>query len=222
MLELLIPSSRSRPLRIACFGAHCDDIEIGCGGALLTLQSKSGAGPLRIDWVVLSGTAERRAECGRSMAAFVRAPSRGTLHFADFPDGCFPSKYGEIKKAVQILRDELRPDVIFCHEAEDRHQDHRAVNEFVWTTFRDQLIFEYEIPKWDGGLGQPNVYVPVSRAQADRKVQYLLRYYRSQAARDWFDARTFEALLRLRGVECRSPSGLAEAFHGRKITLARG
>lgn len=204
--------------RILCLGAHCDDIEIGCGAALLALQRS--APRVRIDWAVLSGTPERRAETRAAMRALVRPAKRGELLFGDFPDGRFPAHYGEIKEYVESLKRLPRPDLILCHERDDRHQDHRAVNEFVWNTFRDHAVLEYEIPKWDGGLGQPNVYVPVSTAQARAKVAALLKSHRSQRGRDWFTADTFMAMLSLRGIECRSPSGYAEGFYGRKIRFS--
>lgn len=215
MLNYRLEGGRG-PRRILCLGAHCDDIEIGCGGALLALQKSAR---LRIDWVVLSGTALRRAETRAAMRALVRPAARGELVFGDFPDGRFPGHYAEIKEFVESLKQLPRPDLILCHERDDRHQDHRAVNEFVWNTFRDHALLEYEIPKWDGGLGQPNVYVVLTAAQARAKVAALLKSHRSQSRRDWFNAETFMAILRLRGIECRSPSGYAEGFYGRKIRL---
>jgi LmbE family N-acetylglucosaminyl deacetylase len=217
MLDIVSKSAVKRALRVLCVGAHCDDIEIGCGGTLAVLQARKRG--VIVDWVVLSGTVERRRETQQSMRRFVRPGCRGTLQFAEFPDGRFPTVYGGIKDFFESLKSESRPDLILCHERDDRHQDHRVVNEMVWNTFRDELVLEYEIPKWDGGLGQPNVYVPVSRKLAVAKVDALLKSYRSQANRDWFRRDTFFAMLRLRGLECRSSSGYAEAFHGRKVCL---
>jgi LmbE family N-acetylglucosaminyl deacetylase len=154
------------------------------------------------------------------MHRFVRPHARGALKFADFPDGEFPSAYGSIKAFFEGLKAQPSPDVIFCHERDDRHQDHRIVSEMVWNTFRDQLVLEYEIPKWDGGLGQPNFYVPLPAKAAEAKADALIEAFPSQAARDWFTRDTFLALLRMRGLECRSESGYAEAFHGRKVCLA--
>lgn len=215
MLDLIANVGARRSLRILCLGAHCDDIEIGCGGALLAFQARGRVAA--IDWVVLSGTAERQAETARAMRTFVRPRHRGELIFAEFPDGRFPASYTDIKAFLENVKRRRSPDLIFCHEREDRHQDHRVVNEMVWNTFRDHLVLEYEIPKWDGGLGQPNVYVPVDAKHAQLKVKTLLAAHASQHGRDWFTADTFLALLRLRGVECRAASGYAEAFHGRKI-----
>jgi LmbE family N-acetylglucosaminyl deacetylase len=217
MLDLVIKSGRGVK-RVLCLGAHCDDIEIGCGGALLGLQQRVN---LTIDWVVLSGTPERRAETRKAMQLLVRPRARGDLIFGDFPDGRFPARYADMKDFVESLKSRVkRPDIILTHERDDRHQDHRAVNELVWNTFRDHVVLEYETPKWDGGLGQPNMYVPVTAQQARAKVDALLGSHRSQRKRDWFTRDTFMSLLRLRGMECRSPSGYAEGFHGRKLRIA--
>lgn len=172
-----------------------------------------------VDWAILSGTPERRREATAAMRRLLRSRARGELLFSDISDGLFPAEYGRVKEFCESLKSRPRPDVIFCHEREDRHQDHRLVNEAIWSTFRDHLILEYEIPKWDGGLGQPNVYVPLSARQARAKVDALLETYRTQSRRDWFDRETFMALLRLRGLECRAASGYAEAFHGRKVRI---
>ncbi|HEV7609468.1 MAG TPA: PIG-L deacetylase family protein [Steroidobacteraceae bacterium] len=218
MLSLVPNIKGSRPLRVLCIGAHCDDIEIGCGATLRALQSQRKA--TIIDWALLSGTSQRAAESTKAMSLLVPPRARGELMFGDFADGRFPADYARIKEFFESLKRLPRPDVIFCHERDDRHQDHRVVNEMTWNTFRDHIVLEYEIPKWDGGLGQPNVYVPVTAKQADAKVKALLRAHRSQLGRDWFTAETFMALMRLRGIECRAESGLAEAFHGRKLRVA--
>jgi len=218
MLSLVPQLREKRALRVLCIGAHCDDIEIGCGATLRALQAKRSE--CVIDWVLLSGSAERVAESTLASRLLLAPRARGELRFGDFTDGRFPAEYARIKEFFEGLKTLPRPDVILCHERDDRHQDHRIVNEMVWNTFRDQLVFEYEIPKWDGGLGQPNVYVPVTAKQADAKIKALLRAHRSQLGRDWFTADTFMALMRLRGIECRSESGLAEAFHGRKLRVA--
>jgi LmbE family N-acetylglucosaminyl deacetylase len=215
MLDLVLDLKRQRTFRLLCVGAHCDDIEIGCAATLLALQGR--AKRLVIDWVVLSGTAKRREEAELAMRMLVLAANRGKLLFGDFPDGQFPAAYGAIKDFCESLKRLPRPDLILCHERDDRHQDHRIVNEVIWNTFRDHVVLEYEIPKWDGGLGQPNVYVPVEAKQARAKVNALLKAYRTQRGRSWFTRDTFMAMLRLRGIECRSPSGYAEAFYGRKL-----
>ena len=217
MPGLLLDRPRNRPLRVLCVGAHCDDIEIGCGGTLFSLQ-RAGA-PVRIHSALLSGNDERRREALAARNAFVRPANRGELVFGDFRDGRLPAQYAEVKDFIESLKARTQPDVVLCHEREDRHQDHRLVNEMVWNTFRDHVVFEYEIPKWDGGLGEPNVFVPLTAAQANRKADAIIRSYRSQAGRDWFTRDTFLGLMRLRGVECRAPQGYAEAFHGRKLLI---
>ena len=214
----LIPDNGSRSLRVLCVGAHCDDVEIGCGGTLLTLQRRKQ--PVEIHWAILSGTQERRRETARGMALLVKPGNRGEIIFGDFRDGRLPAQYQEVKSFFENLKRLPNPDLILCHEREDRHQDHRMVNEMIWNTFRNHLVLEYEVPKWDGGLGTPNVFIPISRAHAERKVKALMTAYATQARRDWFTPDTFLGLLRLRGIECRSASGYAEAFHGRKLQIA--
>jgi LmbE family N-acetylglucosaminyl deacetylase len=217
MLEMMPVLAGRRALRILCLGAHCDDIEIGCGATLLALQE---AGMVEvIDWVVLSGTSERRAEAQRAMQMLIDDGVRGELLHGEFMDGSMPGQYLEIKVFFESLKSRPPADIIFTHERDDRHQDHRVVNEMTWNTFRDHLVLEYEVPKWDGGLGQPNVFVPVTQEQAERKIQVLLSCHASQVGRDWFDRAAFEAILRLRGIESRAAAGRAEAFHARKILL---
>ncbi len=215
MLKLLLDRPSRRPLRVLCVGAHCDDVEIGCGGALQVLQSRRGG--LVVDYALLSGSPERRREAERAMQRIVRPAARGEVLHGGFADGRFPAQYGAIKDWFEVLKLRPAPDLLFCHERDDRHQDHRIVNEMVWNTFRDHLVLEYETPKWDGGLGQPNVYVPLTARQAATKADVLLKSFPTQAGRDWFTRDTFLAMMRLRGVECRAPSGYAEAFHGRKL-----
>ena len=205
-------------LNVLCIGAHCDDIEIGCGGTLLALQQLGLIS--RIDWVVLSSNEIRQQETSEAMEQLVEEPFRGELRFGTFPDGAMPGYYAAVKDFFEALKDGRDPTLIFTHERDDRHQDHRIACEMTWNTFRDHLILEYEIPKWDGGLGQPNVYVPLSLTQVRAKVDALLACHRSQAARDWFTRDAFEAILRLRGIECRSVSGYAESFIARKLRLS--
>jgi LmbE family N-acetylglucosaminyl deacetylase len=204
MIGLRLPTGNDEP-RVLCIGAHCDDIEIGCGGALLQLQKTTGK--LTIDWVVLTGEEARCAETIAAMELLVEAPHRGELAF------------GELKEFFVTLAARFRPDIVFCHERHDAHQDHRLVNEMVWGAFRNHLILEYEIIKWDGGLTTPNAYVPLDRDVVEKKVGVLMQTYGSQRSKDWFTSETFMAMTRIRGVECRAPSGHAEAFLARKIVL---
>jgi LmbE family N-acetylglucosaminyl deacetylase len=219
VIGLNLPAGRETR-RVLCVGAHCDDIEIGCGGTLLQLQKM--AGKLTIDWVVLTGEAERRAETTAAMQLLVEPQFRGELDFGGFPDSRLPAVYGQLKDYFSTLRARFQPDIVFCHERNDAHQDHRLANEMVWGAFRDHLVLEYEIPKWDGGLTTPNVYVPLDVDAVDRKIDALMQTYGSQRSKDWFTADTFRAISRLRGLECRSPSGHAEGFMARKMTLPLG
>ncbi len=218
MLDLLLNVSPERAPRVLCIGAHCDDIEIGCGGTLVALCRRHPG--VMIDWVVLSGTERRRNETRHAQKLLLAPANRGALRFGDFPDGRFPDVYGPIKEFSESLKAEPAPDLILCHERADRHQDHRIVNEMVWNTFRDHTVLEYEIPKWDGGLGQPNLYVALTEADCESKVNTLLGAYPSQSGAHWFTRDTFLSLARLRGLECRSASRYAEAFHARKLVLA--
>jgi LmbE family N-acetylglucosaminyl deacetylase len=217
-VKTLFPSGGRQGLHVLCIGAHCDDIEIGCGGALLSLQrSRPGS---TFDWVVLSGSAERRSETSVAMRSLLKPAARGKLLFGDFHDAELPAAYRELKKFFVGLRALRRPDVIFCHRRDDAHQDHRVVNEMTWGAFRDHLILEYEIPKWDGDLATPNVYVPLTAAQLRGKLTTLMKAFGSQRSREWFAPETFRGLMRLRGVECRARSGYAEGFFARKLVLA--
>jgi LmbE family N-acetylglucosaminyl deacetylase len=217
MIGLALPAGRE-PRRVLCIGAHCDDIEIGCAGALLQLQ-KADAN-LCIDWVVLTGEESRRGETVAARDLLIQPACRGELLFGGFPDSRLPTAYGELKEFFGTLRTRFRPDIIFCHDKNDAHQDHRLVNEMVWGGFRDHLILEYEIIKWDGDLGRPNVYVPLDQEAVQKKIDVLMQTYGSQRSKDWFTPDTFLAVMRVRGIECRAPSGHAEAFHGRKILMS--
>jgi LmbE family N-acetylglucosaminyl deacetylase len=216
-VKTILPVSGGKSLHILCVGAHCDDIEIGCSGTLLQMQ-KSYPGST-CDWVVLTGNADRQAETGVAMRALLKPAQQGKLLFGNFTDASLPASYGELKTFFAGLQKLRRPDVIFCHERADAHQDHRIVNEMIWGAFRDHLILEYEIPKWDGGLTTPNIYVPLTAAQVRRKVSVLMKAFGSQRSREWFTPQTFEGLMRLRGVECRARSGHAEGFFARKLVM---
>lgn len=208
--------SGSRPIEVLCIGAHCDDIEIGCGATLLRLAAER---ELNVTWLVLCSTPRRAAEVRASAARFLRGARGRTLLIESFRDGYLPSQWAEVKDRFERLKQTVRPDLIFTHEHGDHHQDHRVAGELTWNTFRDHMILEYEIAKYDGGLGQPNLFVPVTRAVAGRKSRHLTTAYASQAGRRWFTEETFLALMRLRGVECNAGDGYAEAFHARKLVV---
>jgi LmbE family N-acetylglucosaminyl deacetylase len=205
-----------RALRVLCLGAHSDDLEIGCAGTLLRWQVEY---KLQLLWAVLSAGGERGNEARRSARQLLRGAHSYELVLGDFKDAHLPADFGRAKSFVASLRDRLVPDVVLTHRIDDRHQDHRLVAELTWQTYRDQMILEYEIPKYEGDLGQPNFFVPIAAAQAERKVRHLMRHFGSQRSKDWFDAGTFRGLMRLRGLECRAETGLAEAFHARKVRL---
>ena len=217
MLELTLPRATRRPTRILCLGAHCDDIEIGCGGTLLRLLAR---GDWQVTWVVFSATGERARELEASAQRFLRRAARRHLFTHELRDGFFPAHYTQLKSAFESLKRQPAPDLIFTPERADLHQDHRLVSELTWNTFRDHLVLEYEIPKYEGGLTTPNTYMQLTPAQVSAKTRNLLACYRSQRGRHWFSAETFRGLMRLRGVEAGAGSGWAEGFHGRKCNLA--
>jgi LmbE family N-acetylglucosaminyl deacetylase len=199
------------PLKVLAIGSHADDIEIGCGATLLRLAGDVPG--LELHWVVLSAAAERADEARASAEAY-----GAEVHVQEFRDAFF--RYGpEVKEYFEALKSRLEPDVVFTHHDGDRHQDHRLVAELTWNTFRNHLILEYEIPKYDGDLGTPNVFFAVDEEVARRKVELLLESFPSQRGKRWFTEDLFLALMRLRGMECNAPSGLAEAFYARKLSL---
>ncbi len=199
-----------------CLGAHSDDIEIGCGGTVLTLRA---AGRVAFRWIVWSAPGVRGVEARASARRFLGRDATGALRLHEFRDGFFPAQFAAIKEAIEAEARAFVPDVVFTHARDDRHQDHRVVSDLAWNTFRRQLILEYEIPKWDGDLGRPDCYVALPRAVARRKVRLLMAGFASQRSKDWFGEDTFLGLMRLRGMECRAASGLAEAFTARKVVL---
>ena len=204
---------------VLCLGAHSDDIEIGAGATLLRLVRENPR--TRIVWVVLAAAGRRGEEARASAARFLAGAGEGAAEVVlrEFRDGHFPAQWAEIKAFLETLKP-LAPDLVLTHYGRDLHQDHRVVSELAWNTFRDQLILEYEIPKWDGGLGAPNLLVPASVADADAKSAALMECFPSQAGKHWFDDLTFRGLMRLRGLECSAPEGLAEAFYARKVRVA--
>jgi len=216
MLELTLPAIARRPTRLLCIGAHADDIELGCGGTLLKLLAQRAC---EVTWAVFSAAPPRGAELQASARRFLRNARRTALIAHTFRDSYFPAAYAPIKDAFLQLQRLPPPDLIFTHHREDLHQDHRLLGELTWNAFRAHAILEYEIPKYEGALGSPNAYVALSAAQARAKMRALLTCYRSQRARPWFRAATFEALMRLRAIEAGVAGGWAEAFHVRKLKL---
>jgi len=213
-LQLAFPTRR---VRLLCLGAHSDDLEIGCGGTVL--HWLSAYRHVEVTWVVLSAVLERAQEAKRSARSLLGKASHKSVLSYKFRDGHFPIEYEELKRLFEQLKKSFDPDLILTHRLEDRHQDHRLVGELTWQTWRNHLILEYEVPKFEGDLGQPNFFVQIEKAIAERKVRHLLKHFGSQRSKDWFNAETFRGLMRLRGVECRSSSGLAEAYYVRKAVL---
>ena len=206
-------------LRSALFlGAHCDDIEIGCGSTILRLVEKYPS--IEITWVVFSSNDIRAKETASSFEKFLAPIQTRSLEIKEFRNGYFPYVGDKIKDYFEDLKYRTQPDVIFTHFKGDLHQDHRTISDLTWNTFREHWILEYEIPKYDGGLGSPNVFVPASFDHAEKKSEILMDFYKSQSERPWFSKATFDALMRLRGIECNSDSGYAEAFYARKIVFS--
>jgi LmbE family N-acetylglucosaminyl deacetylase len=213
-LQLARPGER---LSVLCLGAHSDDIEIGAGATILAWIAEGVH--VDIHWCVVSAAGDRAAEAEASAKAFTAGADTVSIELLKFRDGFFPYDGGELKAWMEGLKGRVRPDVILTHRRHDAHQDHREVCRLTWNTFRNHLILEYEIPKWDGDLGQPNLYAPIDPNIMERKTALLLAHFGTQRSKDWFDIETFRGLARLRGMECRAPGGYAEAFFLRKVRL---
>lgn len=205
---------------LLCIGAHADDIEIGAGGTVLRLLAANPG--IHVVWVVLSARGQRQQEAHASAELFLERAAESDIHAGRFRDGYFPYEGASIKDYFEELKPTVEPDLVLTHYRDDRHQDHRVVSELTWNTFRDDTILEYEIPKYDGDLGRPNLYVPLSEKERESKVNLLMRMFPSQAEKPWFSPETFNAVMRMRGIECNSASGYAEAFHGHKLLWEPG
>jgi len=203
--------------RILCLGAHSDDIEIGLGGTLLKLAQQ--VPELEIWWVVFSAPGTRAEEARRSAEAFLDRVVRKEVRIGSFRESYFPSEWTLIKEWYEEIKAKFDPDVVFTHYRDDRHQDHRVLSDLTWNTFRNHLILEYEILKYDGDLGRPNVFVPLSDQLCTLKIELLLKHFKTQSTKHWFTSDTFEAMHRIRGIECMSATGRAEAFYCRKMVL---
>ena len=217
MKALVLDRPPGTPLRVLCLGAHSDDLEIGCGGTMLWLARRYA--PLSVDWVVLSADdSVRRAEAEAGAAAILAGAAERHVRLERFRDGFFPFVGAEIKEYFAALGRDVTPDLVLTHQRHDLHQDHRLVAELTWQTFRRTLVLEYEIPKWDGDLGTPSVYVPLPEDVVEAKLRILTATFASQRTKSWFAPETFRSLLRIRGVEAGAP--YAEAFYGRKLVVA--
>lgn len=215
-MKLNFATTGAEPLTILCVGAHSDDIEIGCGGTLLQLRQSHAA--LKFHWVVFSATGKRADEARKAADLFTARCDR-EAYVKEFRDGFLPYSGGPVKEVFEELKGRVNPDVIFTHWQGDAHQDHRLISELTWNTFRDHLILEYEVPKYDGDMGRPNVFVPLDKPVYQKKVDNLFAAFASQQSKPWFQPETFFGLMKLRGMESNAPSGYAEAFYARKILI---
>jgi LmbE family N-acetylglucosaminyl deacetylase len=216
MIRLSLDSVSGRPLNVLCLGAHSDDIEIGCGGTILRLKEEYP--DCAFHWVVFGAAEVREAEAVRGAELFAGI-TREDVVLKKFRDSFMPFEGAEVKAVFEQLKQGMSPDLIFTHNREDAHQDHRLISDLTWNTFRDHLVLEYEIPKYDGDFGRPNVYLPLEVELSQKKVRCILETFESQRTKRWFQEETFLSLMRLRGMECNAPSGYAEAFYCRKIML---
>jgi LmbE family N-acetylglucosaminyl deacetylase len=213
----LVNPSSTAPLNVLCLGAHSDDLEIGCGGTIMKLAEEKT--PLDVTWIVFSANEERRREAIDSASVFLNRASKRDISVERFRDGFFPYIGGEIKEYFEALKKHVSPDLIFTHYRHDLHQDHRIISELTWNTFRNHLILEYEIPKYDGDIGSPNAFVELNEPISRRKIDTILTFFQTQEHRHWFSGDLFLSILRLRGMECAASSGYAEAFYCRKMVL---
>lgn len=218
MLPLALLPDGAAPLKVLLLGAHCDDIEIGCGGTILRLAAERSN--LEVTWVVFSSNPQREQEARTSASRFLEHAARpAKVVVKQFRDGFFPYQGSAIKEFFEELKDAIDPDLIFTHYREDRHQDHRTISDLTWNTWRRHLILEYEIPKYDGDLGTPNLFVPLDPDVCGRKARTICEVFRSEAGKGWLTEDALQAIMRLRGVECAAPGRYAEAFHCRKLVL---
>lgn len=217
MLSLTPLISSEQTPAILFLGAHSDDIEIGCGGTILKLAEENPEA--HIHWVVFSARGARETEARQSAEELLKPFHSSDIEILGFKDGYFPQFTGEIKDHFETLKTRLSPGMVFTHHRDDLHQDHQIIGDLTWNTFRDHYILEYEIPKYDGGLGSPGCFIHLSRSIVDKKCEHLDRHFASQRDQHWFTDDLFSGLMRLRGVECRSPSGFAEGFYSRKAIL---
>jgi LmbE family N-acetylglucosaminyl deacetylase len=219
MIQLSLDGAERGGLKILCLGSHSDDIEIGCGGTIIRLAEQYPDSTFY--WVVFSVTGARATEAKCAAVRFTSSATLAELVLKTFPDGFLPFVGSEVKAVFEELK-AISPDLIFTHNRKDAHQDHRLIGELTWNTFRDHFILEYEIPKYDGDLGQPGVFVPLQLETYQNKVRFIMDTFQSQRSKHWFQPETFLSLMRLRGMECNAPSGYAEAFYCRKLVLGMG
>jgi LmbE family N-acetylglucosaminyl deacetylase len=214
-MHALLDTSRVR--RLLCLGAHCDDIEIGAGGTILRLIEANPQ--VEVKWVVFGARDDTRRQEARAAAKMLLGGAKNDAEFLNFRDAFMQHDGVAVKETFERIKRDFQPDLILTHHDDDRHQDHRFINQLTWNTWRNHVILEYEIFKYDGDLGRPNVFVPLTQSQVDRKLAVLFESFKSQASKQWFTPDVFLGLMRLRGVECNAASRYAEAFHARKLCL---
>ena len=213
-----VTKSDNTPISILLLGAHCDDIEIGCGGTILSMIQDNPN--VKITWVTFSSNEQRKKEAILGAELFTQGAQSLDLRVFDFKDGFLPYNGEAVKESFEQIKKGLNPDIIFTHYRHDLHQDHRLISELTWNTFRNHYILEYEIPKWDGDLGSPNSFVHIDETNGLKKIQFLQQAYNSQQTKAWFTDDLFWSLMRIRGMESNSPSRIAEAFYNRKTVLS--
>src|ERR1700728_5164316 len=217
MIKLNLDVKKDGPLKVLCLGSHSDDIEIGCGGTVLRLIDQYP--DCSFHWVVFNAMGVRKAEAQRAAESFAGADRLERLLLKEFPDRFMPFVGSEVKATFEELKQKVNPDILFTHQRQDAHQDHRLLSELTWNTWRNHFILEYEIHKYDGDMGRPSVFVPLDAEVYQKKVGYIMDAFQSQRSKRWFQPETFLSLMRLRGMECNAPSGYAEAFYCRKMEI---
>lgn len=220
MRPIAFPFADTQAASVLVLGAHSDDAEIGAGGTIRLLRQHWPQ--LNIRWVVFSAVGPRADEARQSALEVIGEGPGCSVEFHEFRDGFFPYEGARLKGEFERLKTVCNPDIVFTHYGNDYHQDHRTVAELTWNTFRDHVVLEYEVPKYDGGLGSPNFFVPLPIDSVQAKVDGLMRYFATQRAKTWFSEDTFRSLMRIRGIESRSESGYAEAFYVRKAVWSPG
>ena len=217
MLRFAFGSKKTRPIKILCLGAHSDDIEIGCGGTILRLLSEYD--DVEVHWVVVGSSGQRDAEALAGAEKFLANVKKKEIIIQHFKASFFPYRGEEIKEFFEKLKEKISPDIIFTHHRHDLHQDHRVISELTWNTYRDHLVLEYEIMKYDGDIGNPNVFVHLDETLCRKKIRFIMDSFRTQRGKDWFTPDAFLSLLRIRGIESKAPGQYAEGFYCRKVVL---
>jgi LmbE family N-acetylglucosaminyl deacetylase len=217
MRKFEFAKNKEQPLKLLCLGAHSDDIEIGCGGTILRLLSEYDN--VEVEWLVFGSSGRRDGEALASAKNFLGDARKKNIIIKHFKESFFPYIGGAIKTYFEKLKKQVSPDIIFTHYHHDLHQDHRLISELTWNTYRDHLILEYEVLKYDGDLGVPNLFVHLNENICQKKIRFIMDSFNSQRGKDWFTEDAFLSIVRIRGIECRAPEKYAEAFYCRKLII---